>query len=273
MDRKVGMLEMLLIPFGRELNRILQISYIHLKVIEMEINKKNAILTGASSGLGSAIAKALIEKGAKVYGLARNLEALKAIKAKLGSDFIPVQLDISENSGVEKWITETFSETNSPDILINNAGLGSFGKIDEIPAEEWLGMVNTNLNGMYYITAQVTSLMKKKKEVTHIVNIGSILGTMGRAESAAYCTTKFGVQGFSESLFKELRFFDIKVTCLNPGSIDTKFFQNSGVEAHQNMLQPQDLANMLVHVLETPDNMLINELTVRPLNPKSPNDS
>lgn len=239
----------------------------------MNIDKKIAILTGASSGLGSAMAEALVKKGAKVYGLARNLEALNSLEIKFGKNFIPVQLDISDNSAVEKWIGETFSEKNYPDILVNNAGLGSFGKIDEMPTEEWLGMVNTNLNGMYYITSQIASLMKKKKEVTHIVNIGSILGTMGRAESAAYCTTKFGVQGFSEALFKELRFFDIKVTCLNPGSIDTKFFKSSGIEAHQNMLQPKDLANTLVHILETPDNMLINELTVRPLNPKNPSTS
>lgn len=239
----------------------------------MNIDKKIAVLTGASSGLGTAMAEALVEKGAKVYGLARNLKALNTLKTKLGTDFIPVQLDVSDNTNVKKWVSETFLEKNYPDILINNAGLGSFGKIDEMPTEEWLGMVNTNLNGMYYITSQVVSLMKKKKEVTHIVNIGSILGTTGRADSAAYCTTKFGVQGFSEALFKELRFFDIKVTCLNPGSIDTHFFESSGVQPHQNMLQPRDLANTLTHILETPDNMLINELTVRPLNPKDPNAS
>lgn len=237
----------------------------------MNIEKKTAILTGASSGLGAAIAKALVEKGTKVYGLARNLEALNALKTKLGSNFIPTQLDITNLDAIKQWINKTFSKKTYPDILINNAGIGSFGKLDEMSTEVWLGMVNTNLNGMYYITSQITSLMKKKKEVTHIVNIGSILGTMGRSESAAYCTTKFGVQGFSDALFKELRFFDIKVTCLNPGSIATKFFESSGVDAHQNMLQPKDLANTLVHVLETPDNMLINELTVRPLNPKDPN--
>ena len=150
-----------------------------------------------------------------------------------------------------------------PDILVNNAGRGSFGKIDELSSEEWLGMINTNLKGLYYITSQVTSLMKKKKEVSHIVNIGSILGKIGRAEGAAYCTTKFGVQGFSEALFKELRSYNIKVTCVNPGSIETDFFESSGIKPHQNMLQPKEVANTLVHILETPDNMLINELTIK----------
>lgn len=146
-------------------------------------------------------------------------------------------------------------------------------KIDEISSEEWLGMMNTNLNGLYYITSQVASLMKKKKEGSHILNIGSILGKIGRAEGAAYCTTKFGVQGFSEALFKELRFYNIKVTCVNPGSIETNFFESSGVKSHQNMLHPKEVANTLIHIIETPDNMLINELTIRPLNPKNPEDS
>lgn len=236
----------------------------------MKLTNKTAIVTGASSGLGAAISEKLTENGAKVYGLARNTKSLDALKKNLGESFVSVPLDISDNQAVKNWTGETFSEKNTPDILINNAGVGSFGKIDEISSEEWLTMVNTNLNGMYYITSQVAKLMKQKDEGSHIVNIGSILGSMGRAESAAYCTTKFGVQGFSEALFKELRFFNIKVTCFNPGSIDTRFFESSGVTSHTNMLQPKDLADTLVHILQTPDNMLINDITIRPLNPKNP---
>ena len=236
----------------------------------MNILNKNAIVTGASSGLGAAISEALIHGGAKVYGLARNKDKLQLLKDKLGVHFIAVPLDISNYHAIKLWVHETFSDNDSPDILINNAGVGLFGKIDEMPSEEWLAMINTNLNGMYYITSQVASLMKQTEKGTHIINIGSILGSMGRAESAAYCTTKFGIQGFSDALFKELRFFNIKVTCFNPGSIDTHFFESSGITSHNNMLQPKDLADTLVHILQTPDNMLISEMTVRPLNPKSP---
>lgn len=236
----------------------------------MNLENKTAIVTGASSGLGAAISATLIQNGTKVYGLARNTRALSALQNNLGAQFIPVSLDISDYDAVKRWGSETFSENSGPNILINNAGAGSFGKIDEMPSEEWAAMINTNLNGMYYITSQVVGLMKQKKEASHIINIGSILGSMGRAESAAYCTTKYGVQGFSDALFKELRFFNIKVTCFNPGSIDTHFFESSGIAAHSNMLHPQDLANTLVHILQTPDNMLISDITVRPLNPKKP---
>ncbi|MEO5788669.1 MAG: SDR family oxidoreductase [Gelidibacter sp.] len=236
----------------------------------MNILNKTAIVTGASSGLGAAISEALIHSGAKVYGVARNVKALQSLKDKLGDHFVSVPLDISNHETVKSWINETFSESHSPEILINNAGTGSFGKIDEMPSEEWLTMINTNLNGLYFMTSQVVGLMKKKEEGSHIINIGSILGSTGRAESAAYCATKFGIQGFSDALFKELRFFNIKVTCFNPGSIDTHFFESSGIASHHNMLQPKDLANTLVYILQTPDNMLISDITIRPLNPKSP---
>lgn len=236
----------------------------------MTIFNKIAIVTGASSGLGAAISEALIESGVVVYGIGRNSTKLNSLQNKFGNNFIPVILDISVASDVKKWLTDTFSEENSPDILINNAGVGSFGKIDEMPSEEWYNMINTNLNGLYNITSEVVRLMKPKAGITHIVNIGSILGTTTRAEGAAYSATKFGISGFSEALFKELRGDNIKVTCLNPGSIDTDFFKSSGITSHSNMLQADDIATTVIHILNSPDNMLISELTIRPLNPKIP---
>ncbi len=236
----------------------------------MQIDQQIAIVTGASSGLGTAITKALVKKGAEVYGLARNIDALQNLHSELGNQFHPVRINITHQEAIADWIEQTFSATHSPSILINNAGIGRYQKVDEMDSEDWLAMINTNLNGLYFITAPIAALMKENKQSTHIINIGSILGTLGRAEAAAYCTTKFGVSGFSEVLFKELRFYNIKVTCLNPGSIDTEFFKQSGVKNHHNMLQPKDLADTVVYVLETPDNMLINELTIRPLNPRPP---
>ncbi|MBS1745701.1 MAG: SDR family oxidoreductase [Bacteroidetes bacterium] len=239
----------------------------------MILEKKVAVLTGASSGLGAAIAAALIKKDVVVYGIARNINALNNLKEGLGELFHPVQMDITHEQDIINWVSNTFNETNVPDILINNAGVGGFKKIDETPTGEWLGMVNTNLNGLFYITSHVAALMKKKNSFSHIINIGSILGMVGRKDGAAYCTTKFGVRGFSEALYMELRYFNIKVTCINPGSIETDFFKSSGIVPHDNMLHPDDIANTIVHVLETPDNMLINEMTIRPLNPKQPHQT
>lgn len=237
----------------------------------MDLQHKNVILTGVSSGLGKAIAVALIKKGATVYGVARNRAKLTTIQSELGEKFHPVNIDITNKTTLKKWVKTMFNNNTFADVLINNAGIGSFQKIDELPEEDWEEMINTNLNGMFYITHAFVPFLKENKNTTHIINIGSILGTMGRSEGAAYCTSKYGVSGFSDALFKELRFFNIKVTCVNPGSIETDFFASSGIEKHGQMLQPSDLADTIVHLLETPDNMLINELTVRPLNPKITN--
>jgi len=238
----------------------------------MDLNSKIAIVTGASRGIGAAFASALVEKGANVYGLARSLDTLNTLQDRLGGTFVPVQMDITNREAIRKWVNDTFSGDREPDILINNAGSGYFGKVDEMPLEQWRSMIDTNINGIYELTSYIVPLMKQKSGNAHIVNIGSILGSIGSAGRSGYCASKFAVQGFSEALFKELRYENIKVTCLNPGSIETDFFETSGVQPHPHMLQPTDIADTLIHILETPDNMLINELTMRPLNPKPPKD-
>ena len=236
----------------------------------MNLKNKIAIVTGASSGLGAALSKALTNKNAIVYGLARNEKSLQKVKENCGSNFHPIVMDITQKSSLEDWVKKQFSNDHLPDILINNAGIGLFGKIEELPDTEWLNMINTNLNGMYFMTRTIVPLMKQTRTPKHIINIGSIMGTMGKEEATAYSTTKFGVQGFSQSLFHELRDFSIKVTCINPGSIETDFFNRTGISTHSNMLQTADVADTIIHVLETPDNLLINEIMLRPLNPHRP---
>lgn len=236
----------------------------------MDIKNTTSIITGASSGLGAALSAALVEKGGTVYGLARNMERLESVQKHLGDSFIPVQLDISREGDVAEWINKTFSENNHPDILINNAGAGVFRKIEETTLDEWHAMINTNLNGVFYLTSKLVPFMKQSTNQSYIINIGSILGKTTRRESAGYCATKYGIQGFSEVLFKELRSDNIKVTCVNPGSIDTHFFEDSGIKSHTNMLQPSEVATLISQLIETPENLLIDEITLRPLHPSPP---
>lgn len=237
----------------------------------MNIDSKIAIVTGASSGIGTAFSQALIDKGATVYGLARSTNKLKKIHKKLGDQFIPVTLDITDHKAIEQWVDQTFSTDHQPDILINNAGLGRFGDVDELPLEDWETMISTNLSGIFYMTRKIVPLMKENESVCHIINIASIAGKIGNPQLSGYNASKFGVRGFSESLFKELRYDGIKVTCFYPGSIATNFFNSANdTESHANMMQPGDVANVLVNILETPDNFLINDITMRPLNPKPP---
>lgn len=236
----------------------------------MELKNKVAIVTGASSGIGTAFAHKLIGKGATVYGLARRLNKLKDIQSKLGDRFIPVQMDVTKHKDLEVWVKDQFTEDHFPDILVNNAGLAKFGNVDDLSVEDWDTMVNTNLNGIFYLTRLVVPLMKDNPDHCHIINIASVAGLLGNPQISGYNATKFGVRGFSEALFKELRYDKIKVSAMFPGSIATDFFEKVGSETHSNMMQPGDVADTLIHLLETPDNLLINEVTMRPLNPKNP---
>ena len=237
----------------------------------MDLHQKRAIVTGASSGIGRAFSQKLIDRGAIVYGLARRKNKLNEIQKQLGEQFIPVEMDVTDSESIEQWVEKTFDDDTLPDILINNAGLGRFGKVDELTKEDWDTMVNTNLNGVFYLTRVIVPLMKKNQGTCHIINISSIAGLLGNPEISGYNATKFGLRGFSESLFKELRYDKIKVSAMFPGSIATEFFSEAtGGDTHPNMMQPGDVADTLIHLLETPDNLLINEVTMRPLNPKKP---
>ena len=240
----------------------------------MDIKGKIAVVTGASSGIGAEFCRKLVTHGATVYGLARSKNRLKDIQKELGDQFLPVKMDVTEHNSIENWVNKTFSGDHKPDILINNAGLGLFGPVDELPEKDWQTMIDVNLNGVFYLTRTIVPLMKASDTHSHIINIASIAGLLGNPNLSGYNATKFAVRGFSESLFKELRYDKIKVSCMFPGSIATPFFENAGgMDTHSNMMQPEDVADTLMHLLKTPDNMLINEITMRPLNPKNPNEN
>lgn len=237
----------------------------------MQLENKTAIVTGASGGIGKAFSHALIRKGSSVYGLARRKEKLDNLRQELGDHFIPVKMDVSEPAALETWVDKTFGNNHLPDILINNAGLAVFNEIDQLTLDDWHTMINTNVSGIFYLTRLVVPYLKKNSSTCHIINISSIAGLLGNPRLSGYNASKFAVRGFSEALFKELRYDGIKVSCMFPGSIATDFFENAKAgDKHPNMMMPQDIASTLIHLLETPDNFLINEITMRPLNPKSP---
>lgn len=225
------------------------------------------MVTGASSGLGADFSRRLVEKGATVYGLARRGDRLKAMEESLGEQFHGVEMDITVESDVRSWVESTFG-SQQPDILINNAGIGLFGEIEHLSSDDWHTMINLNLNAVYYLTSAVVPLLKANDSICHIINIGSVAGRLGNPKLSGYNATKFALGGFSDALMKELREFGIKVTCMYPGSIATEFFKNTGSEIHDRMMQSDDVATVLINVLEMPDNFLIDEIVMRPLFPK-----
>jgi NADP-dependent 3-hydroxy acid dehydrogenase YdfG len=233
----------------------------------MDLRNKIAIVTGASSGLGADFSRRLVQKGARVYGLARRKDRLNSLESELGEDFRGVAMDITDEVAIRTWVRDTFTGF-LPDILINNAGIGQFGNVDELSSEQWHTMVNLNLNAVFYLTSAIVPLMKQNQSVCHIVNIASIAGKLGNPKLSGYNATKFALSGFSDALMKELREDGIKVTCMYPGSIATEFFMHSGGSLSPNMMQSNDIATVLIHTLEMPDSLLIDEIVMRPLSAK-----
>lgn len=238
----------------------------------MDLKDKVVVITGASSGLGLAFSRALVAKGAHVFGLSRRREKLEALRDDLGEPFHPLPCDVTDEVQVKRTFAAVEREAGRLDVLINNAGLGKFGPVDGMPSEHWSVQMETNLNGVFRCTREAVPLMKRQNAKDgfggHIVNIASIAGLIGNANLSAYNATKFGLRGFSEALMKEVREDGIKVTCLCPGSVDTRFADTAGSHGSANPMQAEDIAETVVHVLEGPDNYLISEVVMRPLRPK-----
>ena len=238
----------------------------------MDLTDSVAVVTGASSGLGTHFSKSLIDRGATVYGLARSADKLAAVQDTLGEAFRPLTCDLREEDDVADTFAAIRDESDRLDVLINNAGLGQFGPVDDHPLADWDVQMDTNLRGVFLCAREVVPTMREQNEESgfggHIVNVASIAGLLGNPNLTAYNASKFGVRGFSESLMKEVRDDGIRVTCLYPGSTDTNFFDVAGVEMTDNPLAPEDVAATAMHVLESPTNHLISEVVLRPLRPR-----
>jgi len=237
----------------------------------MDLTDSVAVVTGASSGLGKHVSRTLVDQDATVYGLARSLDKLKTIQEEVGPRFRPVSCDVRNAERVQEAFDKVGRERNHLDVLINNAGLGQFGPVDDLSLDEWDVQIDTNLRGVFLCTRQAVPVMRQQNEDSgfggHIVNVASIAGLVGTANLSAYNASKYGVRGFSQALMKEVRGDGIRVTCVYPGSIDTNFFDVADMDMTDNPLDPGDVADTVIHVLESPTNHLISEIVLRPLRP------
>jgi len=228
----------------------------------MSLKGKIAIVTGCSKGIGLTTTIALLNKGVKVAGWSRTPPDLTHM------EFTHFQTDVSNYESVQKSFQKTILKYGQADILVNNAGLGYASEFEELETAKWLEMFDVNVHGMYYCSKVVVPGMKQKGS-GHIVNIGSIAGTTAVKNMVGYAATKHAVTGMSHSLFMELREFGIKVTCIYPGSVKTSFFDNiDEIDAHENMMNPEDISGTIIHVLESTGNYHHVDIEVRPLKPK-----
>lgn len=229
------------------------------------LKNKTAIVTGVSKGLGLEFCKALLDRGVRVCGWGRNTPELNHPEFQ----FIPCTFKSWEE--VQKtWLLSLDFLQGKTFFLINNAGFGHFAPIEEMDPQKWEEQMQINLNAMFYCTKAVVPEMKAAGS-GHIVNISSVAGKSGASWGTAYSATKFGVAGFSESLFQELRESGIKVSVMYPGSTATHFFDEvPGISNHDNMLKANEIAHSLLHILDTHPNCLISEMVIRPLQAKPP---
>lgn len=229
----------------------------------MELNNKKAIVTGVSKGIGLELVKLLLEKGVIVAGWGRTRPELAH------PNFHFFTCDVSKEESVEGAFQLTVEKLGADiRILVNNAGFGVAGETETFSSDDWKAMFDTNVHGIFYTTKRVIAAMKKADE-GHIINVASIAGLNGVKNFAGYVGTKHAVRGISHSLYMELRDFGIKVSTIYPGSVQTNFFDDiEGMNAHENMMRPVDVATTIVQTLETHPNYFVADVECRPLRPK-----
>ncbi|MGM0897994.1 MAG: 3-ketoacyl-ACP reductase [Bacillota bacterium] len=218
------------------------------------LTEKTAIITGAGRGIGRAIALALANEGVAVGLIARTEEEIAKVAQEIRSlrgRAAYAAADVSDPGQVESAVRKLSDELGTIDILINNAGIGKYGKFMELKTEDWQDMLNINLMGMVHMTKAVLPQMTEKQG-GDIVNISSSSGLKGTKGSSAYSASKFAVLGMSEALMQEVRPDNIRVFALAPSRVVTGM-TDSGNETEQEkekFMQPEDIAEYIVSQLK-----------------------
>lgn len=240
------------------------------------------LITGASSGIGEATAKAFAAKGRNLILIARRIKKLQDLASQIKRDYSVVpwvfELDVRDLPAVNQLFIDHQTLLAQTNVLVNNAGLGKgLSFLQEGKPEDWDTMIDTNIKGLLYITRQILPLMIKKGN-GHIVNLGSVAGYWPYPKGNVYSATKFAVRGLSESMRIDLLGTGIRVTEIAPGMVETEFSQvrlgdkEKAKAVYQGMhpLTPEDIAESIVWCVERPKHVNIQELVIYPTDQASP---
>ena len=236
------------------------------------LKNKSAILTGAGKGIGRATAIELAKQGVNLGLISRSEEELSALckelTAQYGIQAVYAIADVSVRSQAEAAVDSLIEQLGTVDILINNAGIAQFGTLLEMDPEDWEKIIQVNLMGTYYITRKVLPEILKQNEGS-IINIASTAGEKGFATGSAYVASKFGIMGLTESLMQEVRKSNIRVTALTPSTVSTPLAVNAGLikDYNESMLQPEDVAELILSVLQLPQRVFIKTAGIWTTNP------
>lgn len=228
---------------------------------------KIAVITGASKGIGYAIAESLLKKGVKVFICARDKAELKRALERLSAlgNVDGEICDVRSEAQVEMMLAECERVFGGVDILVNNAGIGIIGKtVEEMSADEFEQTLQTNLFGVFYACHHAIPMLKKRGG-GYIINISSLAGQNAHPKMAAYNASKFGLNGFTEAMMQEVRADNIKVTAICPGSVNTDF--GGGAPKPDYAIQPEDIAQVVIDLLEMNERALPSKIEIRPSKP------
>lgn len=226
------------------------------------VKNKVIYITGGSKGIGFGIAQTLLASGARVAISSRSLGAAQAAAAKLGGDVLAVESDVSSMADESKAIQAVVAHFGSLDVLVANAGVGHFAPIDVITEQEWNETINTNLTGVFNsVKASIESL---KKSEGYIITIASLAGTNFFETAAAYNASKFGLVGFTQAIMLDLRKYGIKVSTIMPGSVATHFNDHTPTDADAWKIQPEDIGELVLDLLQMNPRTLPSKIEVRP---------
>ncbi|WCK56798.1 3-ketoacyl-ACP reductase [Aneurinibacillus sp. Ricciae_BoGa-3] len=239
----------------------------------MDLTGKCALITGAGKGIGRAIAIALAKEGVNLGLLARTASDLEKVAKDLretsGVQVSIAAADITNRLEVEHAVDSIRNELGSLDVLVNNAGIGSFARLHEMPPEEWERIIQVNVFGTYYVTRAVLPGMIEQNH-GNIINISSSAGERGAATSTAYSASKFAIMGMTESLMQEVRKNNIRVTALAPSTVNTELAKNAGLKIgeEEHMMQPEDVAELVVASLKLHPRVFIKTAGLWMTNPQ-----
>ena len=232
---------------------------------------KTALITGAGKGIGKAITLALAAEGVNVGLLARTENEIATVAASATANGVKAAYataDISNRIAVESAVEKITNELGMIDILINNAGTGTFGKFLELDPEVWEQQVRVNLFGVYYTTRAVLPAMIERQS-GDIVNISSTAGKTGAAITSAYSASKFAVFGLSESLMQEVRKHNIRVTVLAPSTVVTDLAYSADLIKGdpEKVMHPEDFAELIIAQLKLNPRVFVKEASIFSTNP------
>src|SRR3954471_986104 len=234
-----------------------------------------ALVTGASSGIGEAAARALAAAGARVALVARRKDRLDALAAELGDAALAIGADITDQQQAIGAVQRTVDDRGRLDIVINNAGVMLLGPIVDAPTEEWDRMVALNIQGLLYVAhASLPHLLdaaeQDPRRVADLVNVSSVAGRRVGQGGGVYQMTKWGVGTFSEALRQEVTARHVRVSLVEPGATATELASHVREEVRANLsagedpLQAEDIADAVLYIVTRPRRVGVNEILIRP---------